>query len=92
MLEVASGMVIAFATEPGQIALGAVSGDEGAGSPYTKHLVAQLRVPGLPIEEIFRRVRDDVMQEVPQQHPTTWFTLSGTFHFIPPAAPTSDEE
>jgi uncharacterized caspase-like protein len=53
-MEAPSGSLIAFATAPGSTA------DENAGSRnglYTKHLLAAIQTPGLPLEAVFKRVR-----------------------------------
>ena len=50
---------MAFATLPGQVG----ADGQGRNSPYTKHLLRQLVVPGVPVEEVFKRVRTAVVQE-----------------------------
>ena len=78
-MESGTGMLIAFATKPGEVAA------DGAGrhSPYTRHLVEQIRVPGVSIEEMFKRVRAGVVRETDSaQTPQEWTTLTGTFRFV----------
>ena len=72
------GTLIAFATAPGAIALDGTD-DNGV---YTRHLLAQLAVPGLPVEQLFKRVRADVLQETGERQ-TPWETSSiiGDFCF-----------
>ena len=82
-MESGAGMLIAFATKPGEVAA------DGAGrhSPYTRHLVEQIRVPGVSIEEMFKRVRAGVVRETDSaQTPQEWTTLTGTFQFVPGSA------
>src|SRR5262245_22203696 len=52
------GTFIAFATAPGSIAA------DGAGRNglYTQHLLTQLEVPGLKVEDVFKRTRAAVRQ------------------------------
>jgi uncharacterized caspase-like protein len=74
-----SGTVIAFSTAPGRVAI-----DNGRErhSVYTKHLLANLRVPGLPIEGLFKRVRTAVMAETQDlQVPWESSSLTGEFCF-----------
>ncbi len=77
------GMLIAFATKPGQTASDGLDHN----SPYTKHLVTELRLPGLAIEEVFKRVRRAVREETGgKQIPQEWSTLEGTIQFVGKAA------
>jgi uncharacterized caspase-like protein len=66
------GTLVAYSTSPGSVAL---DGAAGQNSPYTRHLVEQMRVPGLPVESIFKRVRAAVMQET-RQAQMPWETSS----------------
>ena len=77
--------LIAFAALPGQVA----ADGQGRNSPYTKHLVQQLTRPGLQVEEVFKRVRDAVVQETGgKQRPQEWTTLTREFRFVEgPSAP-----
>ena len=74
------GTLIAFSTAPGQIAF------DGAGehSAYTKHLLAHIRLPGVPIESVLKRVRSAVTEET-QARQVPWETSSlvGDFCFVP---------
>jgi uncharacterized caspase-like protein len=72
------GTVIAFATAPGAVAL---DGTEGNGV-YTRHLLAQMKVPGLAVEQLFKRVRAGVLKETGEKQ-TPWETssLTGDFCF-----------
>lgn len=54
------GTLIAFSTAPNGVAL---DNPTGRNSLYTQHLIANMQVPGLPIEQVFKRVRAGVAQE-----------------------------
>lgn len=74
-----SGTLIAFSTAPGSVA---VDNPLQRNSVYTKHLLANLRIPGLPIERLFKQVRVAVAQETQQQQvPWETSSLMGEFCF-----------
>jgi uncharacterized caspase-like protein len=74
------GTIIAFATSPGAVAF---DGTEGS-SPYTRHLVEQLRTPGQPVEQLFKRVRIGVARDTGnKQVPWESSSLMGDFCFSP---------
>jgi Caspase domain len=52
-VDAARGTLVAYATAPGSVA---ADGD-GANGLYTEELLQALRVPGLKVEEVFKRVR-----------------------------------
>jgi len=52
-VDAARGTMIAYATAPGSVA----ADGEGANGLYTEELLQALRVPGLKVEEVFKRVR-----------------------------------
>jgi hypothetical protein len=84
MQAAAGGTIIAFATEPGKVALDGT----GTNSPYTEALAQTLRKPGLSIFEAFNEVGVEVMRVTGTQQP--WFTASplpGRFYFTPPKDP-----
>ncbi len=56
---VSAGMLIAFATRPGQVAKDGV----GDHSPFTAALLKYITTPNLEILDMLRRVRRDVLQE-----------------------------
>lgn len=63
------GTYIAFATAPGEIAYDG----EGENSPFTNALAEYLSKPGLPIEQVFKRVRETVVdvtggRQIPWDH------------------------
>ncbi len=84
------GSLLAFAAAPGQVA---ADGD-GANSPYTKALVKAMKVPGLPVEQTFKRVLIAVEDATGQsQTPWTESSLRGDFFFVPSGtAPPKAEE
>ncbi len=59
-LDAPQGTLVAFATAPGAIAM---DGSNFSNSLYTKHLLANIQSPGLPVEQLFKRVRVAVAQE-----------------------------
>lgn len=71
---------IAFATSPGNVA---IDGDENG--LFTEHLLAHLDRRDLPIEQLFKQVRQGVMQETQgAQIPWEHSSLTGDFYFNPP--------
>jgi hypothetical protein len=58
-IDAPTGTFIAFATAPGSVAADGF-GDNGV---YTKHLLAEMAQPGVPIELMFKQVRNGVMSE-----------------------------
>lgn len=70
------GLLVAFSTSPGAVALDG----EGAHSPYAAALVAAIREPGLPIEQMFKRVRLAVHDATGGQQ-IPWETSSLTTDF-----------
>jgi hypothetical protein len=75
------GSLIAYATSPHNVAL---DGD-GRHSPYTANLLKNLIIPGLSIEDVFKRVREGVLTETHGRQ-VTWesSSLVGNFYFIAP--------
>ena len=55
-VDAARGTLIAYATAPGSVA----ADGEAANGLYTEELLQALRVPGLKVEEVFKRVRVSV--------------------------------
>jgi tetratricopeptide (TPR) repeat protein len=73
-LEPAGGVLVAFAARGGTIA------DDGGGehSPFTQALLANLETPGLEINLMFRKVRDQVLARTNNaQEPFTYGSLPG---------------
>ena len=82
-MDAPTGTIIAFATAPGAVAYDG-TGDNGV---YTKYLLRNLTTPGLPIEMVLKRVREQVSKETNQkQIPWESSSLLGEF-FFKPAAP-----
>ena len=76
-LDAPVGTLIAFSTAPNGIALDGATGDH---SIYAKHLLANLPTPGLPVEQLFKRVRIGVAQET-QRVQVPWESSSLTTEF-----------
>ena len=73
------GSMVAFSTAPGGIAL---DNPADRNSLYTKHLVANLQTPGLPIELLFKQVRLSVARDTGRvQVPWESSSLTGDFCF-----------
>jgi uncharacterized caspase-like protein len=76
-LDAPVGTLVAFSTAPNGVAL------DGAGSRhsiYAKHLLANLETPGLPIEQLFKKVRIAVAEET-QRVQVPWESSSLTTEF-----------
>ncbi len=87
-MDAPSGSLIAFSTAPGTEALDGVGGN----GLYTKHLMANAKVPGLTVEQIFKRTREAVELESEKiagkrQSPREESSLKGAdMYFVPPPA------
>jgi hypothetical protein len=79
------GTLLAFATAPGKVSED--SPDLNAqNSLYTAHLAKHLLTPGLPVETVFKRVRDAVVRGTSGgQVPWENSSLLGEFAFVPGA-------
>jgi hypothetical protein len=87
-MDAPTGTFIAFATAPGSIAADG-AGEHGV---YTKHLLAEMHRPGVPIELMFKQVRNGVMADTNgQQIPWESSSLRGEFVFTPGGAPSVQE-
>lgn len=81
------GSIVAYATSPESVA----SDGTGKNGVYTKHLLKQIMIPGLTIEQVFKGVRNGVIDETNnKQVPWESTSLRGDFYFsgIPAAAAT----
>jgi uncharacterized caspase-like protein len=79
-MDAPSGTLIAFATAPGSVA----SDGDGDNGLYTTHLLANLRNPGITVEQMFKQVRIAVTRETAdRQVPWESSSLKGDFYFIP---------
>ncbi|WP_126443828.1 caspase family protein [Sulfuricystis multivorans] len=87
-MDAPSGSLIAFSTAPGTEAL---DGSDRNGL-YTKHLMANVKVPGLTVEQVFKRTREAVEIESERlagrrQSPREESSLKGgDMYFVPPPA------
>jgi hypothetical protein len=80
-MEAPTGTFIAFATAPGAVAADG-SGEHGV---YTKYLLGEIAKPGVPIELVFKQVRNGVMTETDgRQTPWESSSLRGDFFFRAP--------
>ena len=90
-IHAAKGMIIAYSTAPGNLAS---DGPAGGNSPYMNHLRSRMLIPGLPVEQVFKKVRVDVQKETGgKQMPWESSSLIGDFYFNPSgksAAPAVD--
>ena len=73
-----SGTLIAYATSPGSTAADGF----GRNGVYTKHILQNIRVPDLPVEIMFKRVREGVERDT-RRSQTPWdsSSLKGDFAF-----------
>jgi uncharacterized caspase-like protein len=79
-MDAPSGTLIAFATAPGSVA----SDGEGSNGVYTKYLIEYMSAPGVPVEQLFKRVRIGVTRETrDRQVPWESSSLKGDFYFKP---------
>ncbi len=73
-----TGTLIAYATSPGSVAADGF----GRNGIYTKHILQNIKVPDLPVEIMFKRVREGVERETRRlQTPWDSSSLKGDFAF-----------
>ena len=73
-----SGTLVAYATAPGSVAADGF----GRNGVYTKNILAQIKVPDLPVEIMFKRVREGVERDTRKlQTPWDVSSLKGDFVF-----------
>ena len=73
-----SGTLIAYATAPGSVA----ADGYGRNGIYTKHILQNIRIPDMPVEIMFKRVREGVERETRRlQTPWDSSSLKGDFTF-----------
>ena len=65
------GTIVAFAAAPGKFAIETPGGN----GVYTKHVLANIQLPGLPIEEVFKRIRSGVLRDTNNQQ-VSWENTS----------------
>ncbi|MBI5519350.1 MAG: caspase family protein [Desulfovibrio sp.] len=76
-MDAPTGSLVAYATAPNSVA----SDGSGKNGLYTKYLLDNLATPGIPIEEVFKRVRIGVMMETgKKQVPWESSSLAGYFY------------
>lgn len=79
-MDAPTGTFLAYSTAPGKIAADGGRGQRN--SPFTRHLLAVMQQPGLPIEEAFKEVRRNVSKETNgAQVPWESTSLTGFFTF-----------
>lgn len=77
-MQAPAGTLLAYATAPGEVASDGV-GENGL---YTQHLLRNMRLPGLKIEDVFKNVRASVRQDSSgKQTPWENTSLEGEFYF-----------
>jgi hypothetical protein len=87
-MDAPSGSLVAFSTAPGTEA----SDGSGRNGLYTKHLMANVKMPGLTVEQVFKRTREGVEAESEReigrkQSPREESSLKGgDMYFVPPVA------
>ncbi len=82
------GTFLSYATAPGAVALDGLDGN----SPFTKALAKQIPNAGMPIEQVFKNVRIEVIEKTQgQQTPWDTSSLTGDF-FFKEKAPVSAED
>lgn len=73
-----TGTFLSYSTAPGAVALDGLEGN----SPFTKALANQIPKAGLPIEQVFKNVRVEVIEKTNgQQTPWDASSLTGNFVF-----------
>ncbi|MEX0284446.1 MAG: caspase domain-containing protein [Paracoccaceae bacterium] len=76
-MDAPTGTFLAYATGPGDVALDGELGN----SPFTRSLAGFMTTPGLPIEQMFKQVRVEVLEET-DGFQTPWDSSSLTRDFI----------
>jgi len=76
-----TGSILAYATAPGDVA----ADGKGRNGLYTSQLMKHIRTPGITIEKMFKRTRNDVMQSAEKmgfkQVPWESSSMTGEFYF-----------
>ncbi|MDP3425775.1 MAG: caspase family protein [Humidesulfovibrio sp.] len=76
-MDAPTGSIVAYSTAPNSVA----SDGKGANGMYTKYLLQNITTPGIPIEEVFKRVRIGVMDETgKKQVPWESSSIAGYFY------------
>jgi uncharacterized caspase-like protein len=78
-MDAPKGSLIAYATAPGATA----ADGEGRNGVYTKHLLANLALPGVAVHDVFMRTRMGVLKETAEkQIPWESSSLTGYVYFV----------
>ncbi|MBN2285224.1 MAG: caspase family protein [Tissierellales bacterium] len=78
-MDAPKGSFIAYSTAPGSVA----EDGEGRNGIYTRHLLKHMKTPGLTVEQIFKEVRKEVIDEThDNQIPWESSSLVGDFYFV----------
>jgi uncharacterized caspase-like protein len=78
-----SGVLVAFSTAPGQVALDRVGAERN--SPFTAALLSHLETAGLEVKSLLSRVTKDVVEETKgKQRPWQNSSLEDEFYFVVP--------
>jgi uncharacterized caspase-like protein len=78
-IDAPAGTMVAFSTSPGGVALDNAKEEN---SLYTKHLIENMKTPGLPVELLFKQVRVSVARDTERrQVPWESSSLTGEFCF-----------
>ena len=86
-MDAPTGSIIAYATAPGSVA----ADGEGRNGLYTKYLLENMKIPNLTIEQVFKRVRNSVMNETNnKQVPWESTSFRGDFYLSASASETKD--
>jgi Caspase domain len=85
------GTLLAYATAPGKLAADGLGGVNDKNGLYAQQLARQLLAPGLPVEHVFKRVREAVVRASREaQVPWESSSLQGEFSFVPALATARD--
>ncbi|OYU42675.1 MAG: hypothetical protein CFE44_22665, partial [Burkholderiales bacterium PBB4] len=88
-MDAPSGALVAFVAQPGAEA----QDGDGRNGVFTKHLLNHIGTPGLPVEQVFKRVRADVERETGRrQSPREESSLTADFVFANPFGRTTPQE
>jgi hypothetical protein len=86
-IDAPAGTLVAYATAPGSTA----SDGSGKNGLYTGQLLKHMRTPSIGVEEVFKRVRTDLVAMTNgQQVPWELSSLTGQFSFVPESASGSE--
>jgi uncharacterized caspase-like protein len=85
----ARGALIAYASAPGATA---EDGPPGTNSVYTRHLVKEMLIEGIEVEQMFKNVRVKVVRDTNQrQVPWVNTSLTANFSFNPKRGPAEED-